>query len=75
MLMAARDVLGHLQIQTSELFVSGCSQGGWATMVFLQKLEEVGVKVTATATPTATATATAPSSSRQSLTKKSGSTV
>lgn len=42
MLLAARAVLAHQGVGTSQLFLSGWSQGGWATMAFLQKLEDVG---------------------------------
>ena len=49
MLAAARAVLASLGIGTSHLFVSGWSQGGWATMAYLQKLESQGVAVTAAA--------------------------
>lgn len=47
MLAAAKDVLAAEKITSNTLFLSGWSQGGWATMAFLQKLEEVGIKVTA----------------------------
>jgi len=53
MLRAAQAVSAALQVQWGPLFVSGWSQGGWATMVFLHKLESVGVKVTAAATASA----------------------
>lgn len=53
MWFAARDVLGALQVTPGPLFVSGWSQGGWATMVFLQKLEGLGIKVTAAAAASA----------------------
>lgn len=53
MLFAARDVLGALGVTPGKLFVSGWSQGGWATMVFLQKLEQLGIKVTAAAAASA----------------------
>jgi pimeloyl-ACP methyl ester carboxylesterase len=53
MLLAARDVLTSMKIEPDQLFVSGWSQGGWATMVYLQKLEEVGEKVTAAAAASA----------------------
>lgn len=49
MLSAAEAVLASLGITTSNLFVSGWSQGGWATMVYLQKLAQTGVLVTAAA--------------------------
>lgn len=53
MLFAARAVLGALQVTPGKVFVSGWSQGGWATMVFLQKLEALGIKVTAAAAASA----------------------
>jgi len=53
MLTAARAVLGALQVSPGKFFVSGWSQGGWATMVFLQKLEALGIKVTAAAAASA----------------------
>ena len=49
MLGAARDVLKDLGVTAGPLFISGWSQGGWATMAFLQKLENAGVPVTAAA--------------------------
>lgn len=53
MLFAARDVMAALRLVPGKLFVSGWSQGGWATMVFLQKLEELGIPVTAAAAESA----------------------
>jgi pimeloyl-ACP methyl ester carboxylesterase len=53
MLLAARSVLASMAIEPSQLFVSGWSQGGWVTMVYLRKLEEVGEKVTAAAVASA----------------------
>lgn len=53
MLSAAKSVLSSLGVGTSHLFVSGWSQGGWATMAYLQKLEGVGVPVTAAAVASA----------------------
>ncbi len=53
MLQASRAVLAALGHEPGKLFVSGWSQGGWATMAFLQKLEAVGVKVTAAAAASA----------------------
>ncbi|TFU03573.1 hypothetical protein EUV02_10465 [Polymorphobacter arshaanensis] len=53
MLLAANDVLKAQQVTPGKLFVSGWSQGGWGTMVFLQRLEELGVKVTAAAAASA----------------------
>lgn len=49
MLLAARSVLSALGTAPTQLFLSGWSQGGWATMAFLQKLENVGEPVTAAA--------------------------
>ncbi|HPU15550.1 MAG TPA: prolyl oligopeptidase family serine peptidase, partial [Polymorphobacter sp.] len=53
MLVAANDVLKAQQVTPGKLFVSGWSQGGWGTMVFLQRLEELGIKVTAAAAASA----------------------
>lgn len=53
MLVAANDVLKAQQVTPGQLFVSGWSQGGWGTMVFLQRLEELGVKVAAAAAASA----------------------
>ena len=53
MLLASKSVLGSMKIAPRELFVSGWSQGGWGTLVFLQKLESVGIAVTAAATASA----------------------
>ncbi len=53
MLYAAQAVSKGLKIEWGPLFLSGWSQGGWATMVFLNKLESVGVPVTAAATASA----------------------
>lgn len=53
MLAAARDVLATQKITPGALFLSGWSQGGWATMAFLQKLEEVGIHVKAAAVASA----------------------
>ena len=49
MLQAAKGVLGRLDVAPGALFISGWSQGGWATMAFLQKLESLQVAVTAAA--------------------------
>jgi len=54
MLLAARAVLAHLGLGPTQLFLSGWSQGGWATMAFLQKLEDAGE------TPRAAAVASGP---------------
>jgi hypothetical protein len=53
MLLAARTVLAAQRVTAGPLFVSGWSQGGWGTMAFLQKLEAVGIKVTAAAAASA----------------------
>lgn len=50
MLRASRDVCAALDVRQGPLFVSGWSQGAWSTMTFLNKLESVGVPVTAAAT-------------------------
>jgi hypothetical protein len=50
MLTAARGVLGQQGIQTDGLFLSGWSQGAWSTMVFRNRLEELGIPVKAAAT-------------------------
>jgi pimeloyl-ACP methyl ester carboxylesterase len=50
MLLAARSVSTDLNLHWGPLFLSGWSQGGWATMVFLNKLENVAIAVTAAAT-------------------------
>lgn len=47
MLGAARRVLASLGIEPGPLFLSGWSQGGWATMALLQKLEALGETVAA----------------------------
>lgn len=47
MLRAARQVLAALGITPGPLFPSGWSQGGWATMALLQKLESLGEPVAA----------------------------
>lgn len=52
-LKAAQAVSTHLDLTWESLFLSGWSQGGWATMVFLNKLEDVGITVTAAATASA----------------------
>ena len=53
MLIAARAVCADLKIEVGPLFLSGWSQGGWATMVFLHKLESLGIPVTAAAAASA----------------------
>jgi pimeloyl-ACP methyl ester carboxylesterase len=53
MLFAARNVLKSMKIRPGRLFISGWSQGGWATMTYLHKLEALGIPVTAAATASA----------------------
>lgn len=53
MLNAAKGVSRHLKTPWGPLFLSGWSQGGWATMVFLNKLESENIPVTAAATASA----------------------
>lgn len=53
MLRAAQAVAVALKKEPGPLFLSGWSQGGWATMVFLNKLESVGIPVKAAATASA----------------------
>jgi len=52
-LKACQAVSTHLKLTWGPLFLSGWSQGGWATLVFLKKLEEVGIPVKAAATASA----------------------
>jgi len=52
-LKAAQAVCANLELTWGPFFLSGWSQGGWATMVFLNKLEEVGFPVKAAATASA----------------------
>ncbi|MDL5055209.1 prolyl oligopeptidase family serine peptidase [Oscillatoria laete-virens NRMC-F 0139] len=47
MLRASQDVLADLDIQPDGLFLSGWSQGGYNTVVFLRRLEAQGVPVRA----------------------------
>lgn len=49
MLSAARAVCADLHVPTGELFLSGWSQGAYNTLVFLRKLETLGMPVKATA--------------------------
>lgn len=49
MFFTALDMLKNLNIKTSQLFLSGWSQGGWVTMQYLKKLESLNIRVTATA--------------------------
>jgi pimeloyl-ACP methyl ester carboxylesterase len=53
MLMAGRAVLDQMKLSTTRLFLGGWSQGGFATMALLEKLEDSGVPVTAAATASA----------------------
>ncbi|MCX6279952.1 MAG: hypothetical protein NT004_17950 [Bacteroidetes bacterium] len=55
MLFAANSILTSKKIKQGPLFLTGWSQGGWATLVLLQKLESLGITVTATATASAPA--------------------
>jgi pimeloyl-ACP methyl ester carboxylesterase len=55
MLIAARAVLADLKIQTTKLFLSGWSQGGFVTLAMLEKMESVGAPVQAAATASAPA--------------------
>lgn len=50
MLLAARQAMAGLGLEATELFLSGWSQGAWSTMVFRNKLESLGVAVSAAAT-------------------------
>lgn len=50
---AAKAVLAKEQVTTTDLFVTGWSQGGVVTMSFLERLESVGVKVKAAGTASA----------------------
>jgi pimeloyl-ACP methyl ester carboxylesterase len=53
MLRSAQAVSAELKLTWGPLFLSGWSQGGWATMVFLNKLESLGIPVKAAATASA----------------------
>lgn len=53
MLIASRQVLSDLKIRTDKLFLTGWSQGGWATMAFLNRLESLGIQVDAACTASA----------------------
>jgi pimeloyl-ACP methyl ester carboxylesterase len=53
MLFTAKALLGAMGIAPGPLFLSGWSQGGWATLVLLQHLESLGAPVAATATASA----------------------
>jgi pimeloyl-ACP methyl ester carboxylesterase len=52
-LFAARAVSAELNITMGPLFLSGWSQGGWSTMVFLNKLESLNIPVKAAAVASA----------------------
>jgi hypothetical protein len=47
MYAAAVTVFPELGVEMGPFFVSGWSQGGWATLAFLEKLEGLGIPVTA----------------------------
>lgn len=49
MLGASRSVLAALGVTPGQLFLSGWSQGGWTTLAYLERLETLGVPVTAAA--------------------------
>jgi pimeloyl-ACP methyl ester carboxylesterase len=53
MLVASRAVLDHMKLAAPKLFISGWSQGGFVTMAFLEKLEQLDVPVAAAATASA----------------------
>lgn len=53
MLVASRVALAQMKITAPKLFIGGWSQGGFVTMAFLEKLEQVRVPVMATATASA----------------------
>jgi hypothetical protein len=55
MLFATQSILAARKIKTGAFFISGWSQGGWATLTYLQKLESLGIPVTAAATASAPA--------------------
>ncbi|MEI6435632.1 MAG: prolyl oligopeptidase family serine peptidase [Bacteroidota bacterium] len=55
MLNAADKVLKEQNIRKGALFLHGWSQGGWATMTFLRKLEAMNIRVTAASTASAAA--------------------
>ena len=49
MLWASKNIADDLKIKISQFFVSGWSQGGWVSMQFLNKLNLLGIDVTAAA--------------------------
>lgn len=53
MLVASRAVLASLGIATPKTFLAGWSQGGFVTMAFLERLEDIGVTVDGAATASA----------------------
>jgi pimeloyl-ACP methyl ester carboxylesterase len=53
MLKAAQSASAGLKLRWGPLFLSGWSQGGWSTMVFLNRLESAGIPVRAAATASA----------------------
>ncbi len=53
MLFTAKALLAAMGMTPGPLFLSGWSQGGWATLVLLQHLEGLGAPVAATATASA----------------------
>jgi hypothetical protein len=50
MMLSAKAVSDDLKLHYGPLFLSGWSQGGWCTMVFLNKLESLSIPVKAAAT-------------------------
>lgn len=53
MLVAAKAVLGQLEVTPSDLFLAGWSQGGFVTLALLERLETLGIPVRAAATASA----------------------
>ena len=53
MLTSARAASADLKVEWGDLFLTGWSQGGWTTMVFLNRLEEAAVPVKAASTASA----------------------
>lgn len=53
MILASKDILNTLKINSGPLFLYGWSQGGWNTMTLLRKLEEIQIPVLAAATASA----------------------
>ena len=50
MLQVSKPICNDLKFQQSNLFLSGWSQGSWNTMVFRNRLETLGIPITAAAT-------------------------